>query len=208
MIERHRTLTPDAVLGPDHPLVQVGRTIAAVRRQAVVCTAFLVGIALATWPHPGRGAWLMGSAAIVNLGLLGLIAALHDERRRRARDVIIRHGPVPSVPEVAAAARRLSTIEHRRQLARRLSDALDSAERWTTISPASRPPPTIRTLLVHRHAALSVIDQLQHDHVAVRGVALVERLLDGGYSSPLYRGDARRLGEELHRAAFELRQEP
>jgi hypothetical protein len=206
MIERRRAIDrpADALLGPDHPLPRAARTLAAVRRQLLVCTTFVLALAIAFRSDPARGAWLITSAAAVALVLAGLVVWLRDECRRRAREVIIHHGAGLAVPEVEAEAGRLARIEHRRRVAARLESALDSAERWWQISPALRPPPTVRNMLPHREAAVAAIELLRSDHASPRGVALVERLLDGGYGSALYLGDERCVGEELRRAVFEL----
>ena len=210
MIERHRPVDrpADDLLGEDHPLLRAARMLAAVRRQTWVCAAFLLALAVAFRSHPARGAWLIGSAGVVALVLSGLALWLRDECRRRARDVIIDYGTGIAVPEVEAEADRLAGVEHRRRLAARLASAVDAAERWAEISPASRPPPTIRNVLPHREAALTVIALLGGERASVRGVALVERLLDGGYGSALYMGNARGVGEELRRAVFELSRTP
>lgn len=210
MIEHRRTVErpADVLLGPDHPLTRVARTLASVRRQLWVCTAFLLALAVAFRSNPARGAWLIGSAAVVALALAGLVTWLKDECRRRARDVIIQHGASLAVPEVEAEAGRLAGIEHRRRLAVRLETALDAAERWWQISPASRPPPTVRNVLPHRETAFTAIALLRGEQASPRGVALVERLLDGGYGSALYVGDERGVGEELRRAVFELSRPP
>ena len=139
MIERRSTVHrgADALLGPDHPLPRTARTLALVRRQLHVCAAFLLALTVAFRSHPERGAWLIGSAVAVSLTLAGLVAWLADECRTRARDVIIDHGDRIAVPEVAAECARLTRIEHRRRLAARLASALDAAERWGQIPPAS-----------------------------------------------------------------------
>jgi hypothetical protein len=210
MLEHRRAIDrpADVLLGPDHPLPRAARTLASVRRQLRVCTAFLLALALAFRSEPARGAWLIGSAAAVALTLAGLVAWLKDECRRRARDVIIQHGAGLAVPEVEAEAGRLAEIKHRRRLATQLEAALEAAERWWQISPASRPPPTVRNMLPYREAALSAIALLRGEYGSPRGVAIVERLLDGGYGSALYTGDARGVGEELRRAVFELSRTP
>jgi hypothetical protein len=210
MLDHNRTVDPpvDDLLGPDHPLVRATRTLASVRRQIQVCVSFLLALAVAFRSDPARGAWLVGSAGAVALALWGLALLLRDECRRRARDVIIDHGTAIAVPEVEEEAARLVGVEHRRRLAAQLASAIDAAERWGEISPASRPPPTIRNVLPHRQSALTVIALLDGERASVRGVALVERLLDGGYGSELYMGNARGVGEELRRAVFELSRTP
>ena len=81
------------LLGSDHPVPRLAETIHAVRRQALVCVAFTLALALLSWPHPTRSLPLTASAVLVDLLLLGTCAALRHERTTRIRQLIATSGP-------------------------------------------------------------------------------------------------------------------
>lgn len=191
------------VLGVDHPL---NRSLAASRtvtRQAMVCAAFLAGVLAAAAPRVGRAGWLAASAAVVDLALLALLGVLASERRRQARELIIERGRA-DLAELQAERRRLLAPAYRHRLARRLQRALDAAAGWDAQLPASRPPASVRNLLSSADMVRAVVEALERESADLRGVALVDRLLDGGYGSPLYRDEPARLRAELARVAFQL----
>lgn len=191
------------VLGPDHPLSRSLSASRTVARQAMVCAAFLAGILAAAAPQIGRAGWLAASAAVVDLALLGLLLVLASGRRRQARDLIIERGRA-DLAELQAEGRRLLAPAHRHRLAGRLRRALDAAAGWDAQLPASRPPASVRNLLSSACTVRAVVEALEAESADLRGVALVDRLLDGGYGSPLYRDEPARLRSELARVAFEL----
>jgi hypothetical protein len=200
-VEPHRGV--GEVIGPDHPLSRSLAASRTVARQAMVCAALLTGVLSAAAPRFGRAGWLAASAAVVELALLGLLAVLASERRRQARELIIERGRA-DLAELQAERQRLLAPAHRRQLAQRLQRALDTAAGWDAQLPASRPPPSVRNLLSSAGTVRAVVEALQADSPDLRGVALVDRLLDGGYGSPLYRDEPARLRAELARVAFQL----
>jgi hypothetical protein len=169
----------------------------------MVCAAFLAGILAAAAPRITRAGWLAASAAVVDLALLGLLLVLASGRRRQARELIIERGRA-DLAELQAERRRLLAPAHRHRLARRLQRALDTAAGWDAQLPASRPPASVRNLLSSASTVRAVVEALEAESADLRGVALVDRLLDGGYGSPLYRDEPARLRSELARVAFEL----
>jgi hypothetical protein len=191
------------LLGKDHPLVRMDEATIAVERQALVCTAFLLATVAAAYPDITPAAWLAGSAAAVDLTLVALVALLRHERHIHARNVIIEHGPL-HLPRVQLEMTRLADGRHRAKLAQRLLRAVEDAEGWHSLLVASRPPVGILELLPHAPLAREIADHLNTNHPSVRGVALVDRLLGDGYSSPLYVGDGYRLQCELRQILYEL----
>lgn len=91
-----------------------------------------------------------------------------------------------SSPELALRASQLTTDRRRRQLARSLR---------RTVSEARNPAPTRALVsIVNRRAVFEAEDAIQAtigrlaspDPVAVKGMAMLERILSDGASSPLY----------------------
>lgn len=172
-------------------------------RQTLVCAAFLLAIVASAYPDIGQTAWLAGSAASVDLILLALAALLRHQRRIQARNVIIERGRL-HLPRVQQEMTRLTDHRRRAKLAQRLCRTVEDAEGWHSLLVASRPPVGILELLPYASLAREIADRLNANHPDVRGVALVDRLFDDGYSSPLYAGDRYRLRCELHRILYVL----
>jgi hypothetical protein len=91
-----------------------------------------------------------------------------------------------SSPELALRASQLTTDRRRRQLARSLR---------RTVNEARHPAPTRALVsIVNRHAVFEAEDAIQAmigrlaspDSVTVKGMAMLERILTDGASSPLY----------------------
>jgi hypothetical protein len=191
------------LLGKDHPLVRAEEAATAVERQTIVCTAFLLATVAAAYPDVAKAAWLGGSAAAVDLTLLALVALLRRQRRIQARNVIIERGPL-HLSRVQLEIARLADQRHRANLAKQLRRAVEESEGWRSLGVASRPPIGILELLPHAALAREIADHLDGNQPPVRGIALVERLLDDGYVSPLYAGDGYRLRCELRQILYEL----
>jgi hypothetical protein len=79
-----------------------------------------------------------------------------------------------------------------------------AAEHWHELSITSRPPPTVRDLLQCGAAAREVTRLVQDGRTSLRGVALLDRLMCGGFASALYAGSPDRLARELGRIRFLL----
>lgn len=195
------------LLGSDHPVPRLAETIHAVRRQALVCVAFTLALALLSWPHTTRSLPLTASALLVDMFLVGAWAVLRHEHATRIRRLIATSGSDLPLIEVRKETLRLLDTRSRQRLAKRLLRILGSAERWSDLPPAQRPPPAVRELahdadLVRRVAALLV-----SDHASARGVAMVEQLIANGYQSPLYAGNHVLIRQELGRIIYELERE-
>lgn len=191
------------VLDPGHPLCRILDQIDAVSAQALACLALLLGVTIGAYPVLSAAAPVVVSDTAVLAVLVGLRLALLGERYRRARVVLIERG-APDLAELQDVDRRLGAQARRKHLASELLSALDAAQRWDAIPVARRPPPEIRRLASHAGAVRAIASALESPAPDVRAAAMVEELLDGGYAAPLYRLDARALGEELGRIRFRL----
>lgn len=192
------------LLGSDHPVPRLAATIHAVRRQALVCAAFTLALALLSRPHPTRALPLTASAVSVDLFLLVAWAVLRHEHTSRIRQLIATSGPDLPLIDVQKETLRLLDTRSRQRLARRLLRILGSAERWSDLPPAQRPPPAVRELAHDSDLVRRVAAALAADHPSARGVAMVEQLIANGYQSPLYTGNNVLLRQELGRIIYEL----
>jgi hypothetical protein len=192
------------LLGSDHPVSRLAETIHAVRRQAVVSVAFTLALTVLSWPHPTRSLPLTASALLVDLLLLGAWAVLRHEHTTRIRRLIATSGPDLPLIDVQKETLRLLDTRSRQRLARRLLRILGSAERWSDIPSAQRPPPTVRELAQDSELVRQLAASLLADHPSARGVAMVEQLIANGYQSPLYAGNRTLLRQELGRIIYEL----
>lgn len=192
------------LLGPDHAVPRLAETIHAVRRQALVCAVFTLALAVLSRPHPMRSLPLTGTAVLVDLFLLGAWAWLRHEHTTRIRRLIATSGPDLPLIDVQKETLRLLDPGSRQRLARRLLRILSSAERWSELPPAQRPPPAVRELARYSELVRRVAAALVADHPSARGVAMVEQLIANGYQSPLYAGNHVLLQQELGRIIYEL----
>jgi hypothetical protein len=196
------------VLGPSHPLARAAALQVVLRRQLAVVTS-LVAVAVAGVDRDGaaRLGGLLAAALAVELCLaLGVLAArtcLHE----RARDVIADGGD-QHVEELASECRRLADRRYRTVLATTLGRAADDADRWETLALGTRPPPTVRSLAGHRATIDEVVALVRAPGAPVRAIALLDRLIRGGYAAPLYCGRADDVGRELGRIRTLLRAAP
>ena len=104
------------LLGSDHPVPRLAETIHAVRRQALVCAAFTLALALLSWPHPMRSLPLTASAVLVDLFLLGAWAVLRHEHTTRIRQLIATSGPDLPLIDVQKETLRLLDTRSRQRL--------------------------------------------------------------------------------------------
>jgi hypothetical protein len=192
------------LLGSDHPVPRLAEAIHAVRRQAVVSISFTLTLAMLSWPHPTRSLPLTASALLVDLLLLGAWAVLRHEHTSRIRRLIAISGPDLPLIDVQKETLRLLDSRSRQRLARRLLRILGSAERWSELPTAQRPPPGVRALVRDSELVRRVAASLVADHPSARGVAMVEQLIANGYQSPLYAGNRVLLRQELGRIIYEL----
>jgi hypothetical protein len=192
------------VLGVDHPVARAARARSILGGQLAVTSAVLAALIVYALAHGAAGVTLLCSALVVELWATCGLAFTSGRLRERARDVIADVDHPPRAAEIAAESAHLASSRRREQLARSLERALYAAEHWPELSITSRPPPTVRHLLQCRETAQAVTRHVRDSGTAVRGVALLDRLVCGGYSSALYAGCPDRLARELGRIRFLL----
>ena len=129
-------------------------------------------------------------------------ACLHE----RSRDVIADGDGDIHVAEIAAERARLTSPAHRELLASSLERALHAAEHWHELWVSTRPPPGVRNLLGMRDAAREVAQLVRDPRTPVRAVALLDRLVCGGYAASLYAGPCDTLEQELPHPLLACRQ--
>ena len=187
------------MLGTAHPLARAAALQRVLRRQLAVATS-LVAVAVVGIDVDGavRLGGLLAAAIAVELCLaLGVMAA-RACLRERARDVIA-DGGEQHVEEVAAECHRLADRRCRSVLATSLGRAADAAEHWDTLALGTRPPPSVRTLAGHRATIDEVVALVRTPGASVRALALLDRLIRGGYAAPLYCGREDDVERELGR---------
>jgi hypothetical protein len=193
-----------AALGPGHPLARAARARTTFTGQLAATSALLAASATDAVVHGAPAVALLSSALVVELWATCALAFASSRLRQLARDVIADADHPPAVAEIAAERARLANPRRREQLGRDLERAVHAAEHWHELSITSRPPPTVRDLLQCATTAREVTRLVQDGRTSVRGVALLDRLLCGGFASPLYAGSPDRLTRELGRIRFLL----
>jgi hypothetical protein len=194
----------DRMLGDGHPLAAAERSMAALREQAVVCLGIaLASPAVAATIDRASALALLVSALLVEIGLWIGMGIVRSVRRQRIHDMIVA-GSIPALAVVAAEVRRLADHGHRDRLATSLEKALHDGEHWHEFMPAARPPYGVRNLPAHAATIREIASRLREERASIRGVVLVERLLQGGFGSALYDADRLWLTVELNRIRFEL----
>jgi hypothetical protein len=186
-----------ALLGPDHPLARADSRLRTLRAQLSVTVMMGVVCALASTVAGRRALDLAVGAAAVSLALVGAVLLARASLRERALELIASGREELPLPAVESERDRLSDRRYRRRLARTLDVITaepDARDWWAPIA-------ADRDAIRASRAELAEIARLLRDlpNVRARGVALVTRLVRDGASSPLYRGPAPQLREELGR---------
>ena len=187
------------LLGEWHPLVGTLELFEALVRQSAVVMGVLVGGAVGIAWHAGWAPSLVAAAAAVQIALCVGIALVVQVKRARARDLIVEGRASLPLRCVAAERGRLLDPNERQRLARLVDRAVDAAENWEQIGVATRPPPAIRRIRPVAHELRELAAELTTNDMSVQAVALVARLLAGGYASPVYAGHLDKLRAELTR---------
>jgi hypothetical protein len=194
-----------AALGSRHPVARATGARSLLGGQLAVTSGLLVIAAIAAAERGGAAIIAASAALVLELALAaGFICAtgcLHE----RARDVVADGNGGLRVAEIAAERERLARPAHRERLACALERALLAAEHWPELWVATRPPPGVLNLLACAEPAREVARLVRDPRTPVRGVALLDRLMCGGYGSTLYHGPAETLVEELARIRFLLK---
>lgn len=193
------------VLGPDHPLARATDLVRTFENQAGVVLAVIVMSAVGTAVALPVAPTVLPAALVVEFALAAALVFAREVLAERAWDIIVCESEGPSVREVLHERERLSDPRRREQLSRSLERALDSAERWHEILIASRPPEGVRLLSRFAPEIRLIVAQVRDGPADLRGIALLARLLTGGYGASLYSGDAEALRCELERITYLLR---
>ncbi|MDP9258813.1 MAG: hypothetical protein M3Q31_20010 [Actinomycetota bacterium] len=191
-------------LGADHPVARAARARGILAGQLTVTSAVLAALLAYALEHGAGAVTLLCAALVVELWAICGLAFASGRLRERARDVIADVDQPPAAAEVAVELAHLASSRRRQQLARSLERALYAAEHWPELSITSRPPPTVRHLRPCSETAREVARLVRDPRTSVRGVAVLDRLVCGGYSSALYAGCPDRLARELGRIRFLL----
>jgi hypothetical protein len=193
------------VLGPDHPVARSARFRAALAHQLVASVA-LVALSLFDLADVGERpatVALASAVAVLELCLAAGYLMARTRLREQAADLIA-DGGRGAVPEVEAERRRLDSPRHRARLARELATARHAAEHWHEIAVGRRPPPSICGLIAHRDVISAIVRDVTDPATSVRAIALLDRLLRGGYAAPLYVAPAETTVRDLGRIRFLL----
>ena len=204
-----RRLPPaSAVLGDNHPVTRASRLRHLLAGQLTVTSGLLAAATADVVTAGSAAAGLFSAAAVAELWFACGFAFASSRLHEHSRDVIADSDLRPAAAEIDAEHARLGSPRHRQQLARTLERALFAAEHWHELSITSRPPPTVRQLRACSGAAREVIELVRNPGTPVRGVALLDRLVCGGFSSVLYDGSPETLARELGRIRFLLQTTP
>lgn len=201
----HTTYPSAAVaLGPAHPVTRAACASSLLSGQLATASVLLVVAVAAALSRGGAAITVASAALVVELALACGIAGARSCLHERARDVIADGEGDIQVAEIAAERTRLSRPAHRERLASSLERALYAAEHWHQLWVARRPPPGVRNLLGCPQLTREVAQLVRDARTSVRGVALLDRVVCGGYAATLYMGPADALEQELVRIRFLL----
>jgi len=196
-------MTAGELLGRTHPLTCASRRFESAYLQLLSGLTVLAAIVL--FAHGPARRMELGVAGATSLVLGGLVVSSWSSRRRRALDLIIAGDEDLPLDELEPVRRRLCDPRGRARLAESLERCLRTAERWYEIAPPMRPVGNMRLLLPHADDVRDIARLLRaHTVPRARGVALCERLLTDGVTSPLFRDDADALRRELGRIRYAL----
>jgi hypothetical protein len=185
------------LLGPEHPLARAESRLRVLQAQLAV-TGALGGVMLGFSPLLGAPALhLAMGAAAVSAVLVGAILVARSSLRDHALELIASGREELPLPVVESERSRLSDRRYRRGLARTLDVIRADPESREWWSPVYADRDAVRGARDELTEVARLLRELPT--VRARGVALVTRLIRDGATSPLYRGPAPRLREELGR---------
>jgi hypothetical protein len=194
----------ESVLGHRHVLTRAVTKQHAVSVQAFVTVVVFLVAAVGVLVHVPLSPLVAGIGGVVALALLVVRGLVRCVTRDRANQLIAKGLDDVALDVVERERRRLSSPRERERLARSLVKLRSDAERWSRIHPRFRPLPGVVQLRHLSRELDDVVALLRAPQVRVRAVALTERLLTDGCSSPLYGDELEPLREELNRIRFLL----
>ena len=199
----HEARAHEPAARPPDPLGGLDETIDRLRRQACVAGACAAGSVMLAAVDRRAGACAALAAAAWTAVLLVATGILGVARRTRIHEVILSRGSLDRESFVREVG-RLQRQWNRERMAKGLERALADGTRWPELLPASRPPPGARNLPANAVTIAAIAAGLRADHVPVRAIVMLDRLMRGGYGSALYGGGADWLRRELGRIRFEI----
>jgi hypothetical protein len=185
------------LLGPEHPLARAESRLRTLQAQFAVTGALgILMLVLSPLLGPPALHLAMGAAAFSAV-LMAAILFTRSSLRDHALELIASGREELPLAAVENERSRLSDRRYRRSLARTLD----------VIGAEPEPHEWWSPVYADREAVYAARDELTEvarllrelPIVRARGVALVTRLIRDGATSPLYRGPAPRLREELSR---------
>jgi hypothetical protein len=192
------------LLGNDHPLTRAESQMRTLRTQLAVTVVFGLLIA-ALAPFLGRPALRLSLGAVAVSGLLVIAVLVARSRvRRRAFELIANGREELPLPVVASERSRLLDRRNRRRLAHTLDVIAVQPVSRDWWSPVYADHAAVRGAETELREIAALLRELPA--VRARGVALVTTLIREGATSPLYRGPALELREELGRIRHVLNQ--
>jgi hypothetical protein len=195
-------MSSSALLGPDHPLVRAESQERTLRAQFVVTVVFGLAAGLLT-PLLGPASLRLSIGASVVSALFLLAAVIARVRlRERAFELIASGREELPLPAIESERSRLRDFGYRRRLARTIDVIRLEPEVHEWWSPIYADRESVRSAQAELREVARLLRELPS--VRARGVALVTRLVRDGATSPLYRGPAQRLREELGRIRLVL----
>ncbi len=195
----------EQVLGPDHPISRASHWHAVLVQQAALAgSLFPLAIGLAALKRSPETIAFASCAVVVEIAVVAATVLAATVLRERARDSIAADGGRRDVDEIRTEYLRLEHSTTRDLLAHGLQRTLHEAEHWHEIPISTRPPPAVCQLLAYEDVVTAIAGLVREPGADVRGVALLDRLLGGGFSSLLYRGPSQALEEELRRIRYLL----
>lgn len=207
----HRTRSSDAsyppaaiALGPAHPLTRAAQARALLGGQLAMTSVLLIVAVAGALSRGGVAITIASAALVVEAALACGFAGACTCARERARDVIASGDGDLQVAEIAAERARLARPAHRERLASSLERALYGAEHWHELWVPTRPPPAVRNLLGCPELTRDVAQLVRDARTSAHGLALLDRVVCGGYAATLYAGSAEVVEQELTRVRFLL----
>jgi hypothetical protein len=193
------------VLGEAHPIARAASARDVLRRQSAVIGGLVPVLAVAAWADDDAvGQVLISTVAVVEMWLLAALTMATACLRDRARDAISDGAPSLHVTEIAKEYARLGTSRYRAGLADRLAAAEHAGKHWHELGISTRPPPSVCNLADHAATTTEIATLVRDPGACLRGVALLDRLLRGGYAAPLYADPIDDVARELGRIRFLL----
>jgi hypothetical protein len=192
-----------ASLGAGHPLVGVLGRVEVVFEQMVLVTGVQAAGVLM---FSGRiRLSLLIAAAVVQLALLSVLAALRLRARELCLELIVAGRASLPLACIGRARRRLLDPHTREGLAKSVDEVVELAARPRPGAP--RPLCDVRVIRAVAPELSQIASLLRGGQSSIRGVALVDWLLTSA-ATPLYGPSAEPLRRELGRARYLLTVRP